>query len=103
MINHRCNTGLLQHDFRKPHIVRIGVFSPGQIALVGVIPLQQPAAKLRWRGVRPDVSTRFRWHRGCWELYGGWCAPTNVGCKYDAAQKHRTDEMCNHASSYNQA
>ncbi len=49
MVNHRRNAGLLQHDFRKPNIVGIGVFSPGQVALVGVVPLQQPAAKMRRR------------------------------------------------------
>jgi len=45
MLQNGGHPGLLQHDFRKPDMVRVGGASPGQIAAVGVIPGQQPAAK----------------------------------------------------------
>src|SRR6185437_2511873 len=45
MLEHGRDSGLLQHDFREPDLVRIICSPPRQIAPISPIPLQQVSAK----------------------------------------------------------
>ncbi len=41
--NHRCDLGLLQHDFGNPNPIGVGVVLPGQVAAAVVVePVKQP-------------------------------------------------------------
>ena len=58
-LNDHGHTRLLQHDLRNPDGIGITAAPPGQVALVALIPLQQPGAQL-------DDLLRFTVHHGHW-------------------------------------
>src|ERR1700722_2275914 len=50
VLDYRRNSGLLQHNLRDPNAVGIVIDAPRQIALVQVVPGEQPAVKPLRRG-----------------------------------------------------
>ena len=45
------HTGLLQHDFRQPHMIGIPVGTPGKVAFIFIIPGQQKPRQGRKTGM----------------------------------------------------
>jgi hypothetical protein len=51
VLDHRGDAGLLKHDFRQPHAVRIMVLAPWQSARVRVVPGKEESAKSDFRKI----------------------------------------------------